>query len=179
VVFCLPLVATGPILRVLYGPGPGPQITLAALAVYYTTFIPLLVGLRAAPASWFDLMRIYGRGAWTALCAGAADGGAALSAGRVADRRACSFPGAMVGEFTGAERGMGVLALRAMRGLDVEATWAIATVAAAVSMLAYALIGRRRAPAPLPRPEVLTALPPAPFAAGRGRRGIRLVARRR
>ncbi|MEM8957527.1 MAG: ABC transporter permease, partial [Pseudomonadota bacterium] len=31
-VFCLPLVATGPILRVLWGPGIGPQVTLAALA---------------------------------------------------------------------------------------------------------------------------------------------------
>ena len=31
-VFCLPLVATGPILRVFFGPGPGPQIVLAALA---------------------------------------------------------------------------------------------------------------------------------------------------
>ena len=42
-VFCLPLVATGPILRVFFGPGPGPQIALAALAVYYTTLIPLLL----------------------------------------------------------------------------------------------------------------------------------------
>ena len=33
-VFCLPLVATGPILRVLLGPGNGPQIWLAALAVF-------------------------------------------------------------------------------------------------------------------------------------------------
>ena len=48
-VFCLPLVATGPILRVFFGPGAGPQVVLAALAVYYTTLIPLLVGLRAAP----------------------------------------------------------------------------------------------------------------------------------
>jgi sulfonate transport system permease protein len=46
---------------------PGPQITLAALAVYYTTLIPLLVGLRAAPASWFDLVRSYGRGRLSAL----------------------------------------------------------------------------------------------------------------
>ena len=42
VVFCLPLVATGPVLRVVFGPGDGPQIVLAALAVYYTTMIPLL-----------------------------------------------------------------------------------------------------------------------------------------
>ncbi|MEO1789847.1 MAG: ABC transporter permease, partial [Pseudomonadota bacterium] len=66
-IFCLPLVATGPILRVLFGPGPGPQIVLAALAVYYTTLIPLLVGLRAAPDSWFDLVRSYGRGRFAAL----------------------------------------------------------------------------------------------------------------
>ncbi|MBM7069269.1 hypothetical protein [Actibacterium sp. 188UL27-1] len=44
-IFCLPLVATGPILRVLFGTGQGPQITLAALAVYYTTFLVLMVGL--------------------------------------------------------------------------------------------------------------------------------------
>lgn len=61
-VFCLPLVATGTILRVFFGPGPGPQIVLAALAVYYTTLIPLLGGLRAAPDTWFDLVRSYGRG---------------------------------------------------------------------------------------------------------------------
>ena len=56
-VFCLPLVATGPILRVLLGPGDGPEIVLAALAVYYTTLVPLLVGLNAAPAAWFDLLQ--------------------------------------------------------------------------------------------------------------------------
>lgn len=176
VVFCLPLVATGPILRVLYGPGAGPQITLAALAVYYTTFIPLLVGLRAAPASWFDLMRIYGRGAWTAFVQVRLMAALPYLLAGLQIAAPAAFLGAMVGEFTGAERGMGVLALRAMRGLDVEATWAIATVAAAVSMLAYALIGAAARASALARPEVLTALPPAPFAAGRGRRGMRLVA---
>jgi ABC-type nitrate/sulfonate/bicarbonate transport system permease component len=34
-----------------------------------------------------------------------------------------AFLGAMVGEFTGAERGMGVLTIRAIRALDVEMTW--------------------------------------------------------
>ena len=48
----------------------------------------------------------------------------------------------MVGEFTGAERGLGVLTLRAMRGLDVDATWAIATIATAVSVLAFQVFGR-------------------------------------
>lgn len=141
VVFCLPLVATGPVLRVLFGPGEGPQITLAALAVYYTTMIPVLVGLRAAPAGWFDLVHSYGRG-----------GAAAL---RYVRARAClpyliaglqiaapaAFLGAMVGEFTGAESGLGVLTIRASRDLDIGLTWALATVATVASVAAYAAIG--------------------------------------
>lgn len=139
--FCLPLVATGPILRVLFGPGHGPQITLSALAVYYTTYVPLLVGLRAAPATWFDLVRSYGRQRWSELihvrmmaCLPYFFAGLQIAA-------PAAFLGAMVGEFTGAERGMGVLTVRAIRALDVDASWAIASLAAGVSIVAYVGIG--------------------------------------
>ena len=91
-VFCLPLVATGPILRVLWGPGLAPQVTLAALAVYYTTFLPLLVGLRAAPAIWFDLVRSYGRGRLSELRRIRLRAARALSRRRPADRRPRRHP---------------------------------------------------------------------------------------
>lgn len=159
-VFCLPLVATGPVLRVLYGPGQGPQVTLAALAVYYTTYLPLLVGLRAAPESWFDLVKSYGQGRLAEFlririhaCLPYLVAGLQIAA-------PAAFLGAMVGEFTGAERGLGVLTIRAMRALDVPGLWALATVASGVSILAYAALGalgRRLAVAPaavlMTRPE--------------------------
>ncbi len=176
VVFCLPLVATGPILRVLYGPGPGPQITLAALAVYYTTFIPLLVGLRAAPASWFDLIRLYGRGAWTVFVQVRVMASLPYLLAGLQIAAPAAFLGAMVGEFTGADRGMGVLALRAMRGLDVEATWAIALIAAAVSMLAYGVIGWVAQTNAGARPEILMAPPPAPARGSILSRGMKTLA---
>jgi sulfonate transport system permease protein len=139
--FCLPLVATGPILRVLYGTGTGPQVTLAALSVYYTTFLPLMVGLRAAPASWFDLVRTYGRGRLTELWRVRARAALPYFIAGLQIAAPAAFLGALVGEFTGAERGMGVLVIRAMRSLDVPATWALATVASAVAMVAYAALG--------------------------------------
>lgn len=158
-IFCLPLVATGPILRVVFGPGPVPQIALAALAVYYTTLIPLLVGLRAAPDSWFDLVRSYGRGKMSALvhvramaCLPYLFAGLQIAA-------PAAFLGAMVGEFTGAERGMGVLTIRANRALDVEMTWAIATVAAAVAILAYVAISALARGVLLEAPPVILAAP--------------------
>lgn len=160
-VFCLPLVATGPILRVLFGPGPGPQITLAALAVYYTTLVPLLVGLRAAPSTWFDLVHSYGRGRLAELWHIRAMAALPYLFAGLQIAAPAAFLGAMVGEFTGAERGMGVLTIRAMRALDVEATWALAAVAALVSMAAYGAFGwlARR---------VLTEAPPVILAAPGG-----------
>ncbi|MCQ0972017.1 ABC transporter permease subunit [Paracoccus sp. TK19116] len=140
-IFCLPLVATGPILRVLLGPGDGPQIWLAALAVYYTTLVPLMVGLRAAPASWLDLVRIYGRGRWTEIVRVRARAALPYLFAGLQIAAPAAFLGAMVGEFTGAERGMGVLTVRFIRAMDVPAIWALACVAALVSILVFAAIG--------------------------------------
>lgn len=140
-VFCLPLVATGPILRVFFGPGPWPQILLAALAVYYTTLIPLLVGLRAVPATWFDLVRSYGRGRVATLVHVRMMASLPYLFAGLQIAAPAAFLGAMVGEFTGAERGMGVLTIRAMRALDVDMTWALASIATAVAILVYLVIG--------------------------------------
>jgi len=158
-VFCLPLVATGPILRVFFGPGEGPQIALAALAVYYTTLIPLLVGLRAAPDSWFDLVRSYGRGRLAVLVHVRAMASLPYLFAGLQIAAPAAFLGAMVGEFTGAERGMGVLTVRAIRALDVEMTWGLATVATAVAILAYIAIGALGRRVLLEAPPVILAAP--------------------
>lgn len=174
-VFCLPLVATGPILRVMLGPGAGPQIVLAALAVYYTTLIPLLAGLRAVPAGWLDLIRVYGRGRLAQLRHVRLRAALPYLAAGLQISAPAAFLGAMVGEFTGAERGLGVLTIRFLRALDVAGVWSVALLAAAVSATAYAMIGalaRRLDPAP----PVILAAPPA---AGRGRgwwQGMAVVA---
>ncbi|MGQ0563512.1 MAG: ABC transporter permease [Gemmobacter sp.] len=160
IVFCLPLVATGPILRVLYGPGLGPQVTIAALAVSFTTYLSLMVGLRAAPATWFDLVRSYGRGRLAELVRVRWRAALPYLVAGLQIAAPAAVLGALVGEFTGADRGLGVLTLRAMRGLDVTATTALATLSAGVSILAYAglgALGRWLSVAPAP---ILLASPP-------------------
>jgi len=174
-VFCLPLVATGPILRVFFGPGPWPQIALAALAVYYTTLIPLLVGLRAAPASWFDLVRSYGRGEAATLFHVRTMASLPYLFAGLQIAAPAAFLGAMVGEFTGAEAGMGVLTIRAMRSLDVEMTWALATLATLVALLAYAAIGLLARRILLDAPPVILAAPDAGTVRRRGGRVAEIV----
>ena len=63
--------------------------------------------------------------------------------------------GALIGEWNGAENGLGVVMLNAMFGLQVQRLWATVLIACAVSSLAYVYIcllervaGYDRAPAP-------------------------------
>ncbi|MEL7164836.1 MAG: ABC transporter permease subunit [Pseudomonadota bacterium] len=140
-VFCIPLIASGPILRVLYGPGTGPQVMLGALAVYYTTLLALLVGLRAVSQTWTDIMTLYGRGRLSTLWYVRARASVPYLFVGLQISAPAAFLGAMVGEFTGAERGLGVLTLRAMRGLDTDATWTLAVLSAGIAMAGYGLLG--------------------------------------
>lgn len=182
VVYCLPLVALGPLLRLVFGFGDGPQITLAALAVYYLTLVPLLVGLRAMPRSWLELTASYGRGRWTTLVTVRARAALPyLMAGLQASVPA-AFLGALVGEFTGAERGLGVLSILALRSLDTDGLWALMLLSTAVSLTGYLAVSHLARRLPTEQPTVLLTPPRASAAQppwrrwGRGAFGVLLAA---
>lgn len=158
-VFCLPIVATGPILRVVFGPGPWPQIVLSALAVYYTTLIPLLVGLRAVPGTWLDVVRSYGRGRLAALLHIRIFASVPHLVAGLQIAAPAAFLGAMVGEFTGAERGMGVLMIRSMRAMDIDMTWSLAAIATGVAIAGFLAIGWAARPFMKEPPPTLIAAP--------------------
>ena len=161
VIYCLPLVAVGPLLRLIFGLNDGPQIALSALAVYYLTLVPLLVGLRAVPSAWTDLVESYGRGRWTTLVVVRVRACVPYLVAGLQVSVPAAFLGALVGEFTGAERGLGVLSILALRSLNTNGLWALAVISAAVSVIFYALVGwlgRRFAP---DSRTVLMALPAA------------------
>lgn len=119
--FCLPLVATGPLLRVLMGPGDGPQVALAALAVTHATFTTVVLGLRSAPAVWLDLVRSHGRGRMAELVHVRLPAALPWLLAGLRIEAPAVILGAMVGEFAGAEAGLGVLTVQAIRSLDVGA----------------------------------------------------------
>ncbi|WP_374300304.1 ABC transporter permease [Paracoccus sp. (in: a-proteobacteria)] len=162
IVFCLPLIATGPILRVMMGPGDGPQVVLAALAVYYTTLIPLLAGLRAVPSAWIDLVACLGRGHLAQLVHVRARAALPYLVAGMQIAAPAAFLGAMVGEFTGAERGMGVLTVRFIRDLNTAALWSLASIAALVSIAVYLGVGAAGRFLRLERPPVILSPPRLP-----------------
>ncbi|TQS42297.1 ABC transporter permease [Cryptosporangium phraense] len=146
--YCLPIVAIGTVLVVLFS-GDKPKIIIAALSVLFTTLISMVVGLRSADRTSLDLIRAYGGGSWTQLWRVRLRASLpSLFAGlRIAAPAA--MLGAIIGEYLGAENGLGVAMINAQQAFLVERTWGIALVATALSGAAYgltALAGRLLTP---------------------------------
>ena len=93
------------------------------------------------PAGWLDFISSYGRGRFQAFLRVRARASVPYLVAGLQIAAPAAFLAAMVGEFTGAEVGMGVLSIQTMRSLDVVGTWALATIATAVAIAGYLLVG--------------------------------------
>ncbi|POM23447.1 alkanesulfonate transporter permease subunit [Actinomadura rubteroloni] len=136
--YCLPIIAVGPILTVVFD-GDTPMVALSALSVVFTTLIGMLAGLRAADPAGLDLVRAYGGGRWAMLrrVRFAAALPAAFTALKISAPAAVL--GAIIGEFMGrVPAGLGLAMIVAQQQLDVERTWGVAIVSGALAGVAYA-----------------------------------------
>jgi sulfonate transport system permease protein len=136
--YCVPLVAIAPILVVVL-PGDGPKVALAALAVFFTTLVAAVLGLRSMDAVQVDLIRSAGGGPWKIFRLIRVPGALpSLFAGlRVAAPAA--LLGAVIGEYLGASRGLGVALIQAQSSFEVERAWGFALVMSLLAGILYAI----------------------------------------
>lgn len=134
--YCMPLVAVGPILVVVL-PGDGPKEALAGLAVFFTTLLCTLQGLRSANPATLDVVRALGGTAGAALWKVRVPSALpSLCAGlRVA--APASLLGAVIGEYFGASQGLGVALVQAQSSFEVARSWGIALLLALLAGVAY------------------------------------------
>ena len=146
--YCLPIVAIGPIFAVVFN-GETPKVVLAALSVFFVTLVGTLLGLRSAEQASLDVVHAYGGGSWQKLTKVRlrASLPSVFAALRIASPAA--ILGAIIGEYLGADRGLGVAMITSEQQLNVPRTWAIALVATFAAGIAYALtalVGRLLTP---------------------------------
>jgi ABC-type nitrate/sulfonate/bicarbonate transport system permease component len=137
--YCLPLVAIGPILSLLFS-GTTPMITLAALAVFFTTLVGALLGLRSIDPVTLDLVRAYGGGRWQELVKVRMIAAlpAVLTALKISAPAA--LLGAIIGEYLGhIDIGLGVAMTVSEASVQVPRTWGIALVSGLVAGIGYGL----------------------------------------
>ena len=140
-IFCLPFIAVAPILRLITGPGNGTPIALSALAVVFTTYVAALLGFDLAPGSALDVVRSYGRGRLVAFRDVRLRASVPAMFAGLQIAAPAAFLGAVVGEFTGAHRGLGILTVRALGALQTDRIWVIAVLSTIVATGGYIAIG--------------------------------------
>jgi ABC-type nitrate/sulfonate/bicarbonate transport system permease component len=140
VAYAVPLLAIAPILVVLFE-GDRARVILSALSVFFTTLVGTHTGLRQADRTSLDVVAAYGGGRYAQLikvriwvCL------PYLSAAlRIAAPTA--LLGAIIAEFLGADRGLGIALVVSEQNLNSVRTLGIGIVAATIAGIAYWLVG--------------------------------------
>jgi sulfonate transport system permease protein len=144
-----PWVAVGPVVLLVAGSDAGPT-AIAAIAVFFFIFVAAARGLAASPRSAHEWFSSLGASRVRRLLSLQVPGALPAFAEGLKLAAPAALAGAVYGEWYGAERGLGVLLVSAMRSARPEPLWAAAVLAAAGGLAAYGvlaalqLLARRR-----------------------------------
>jgi NitT/TauT family transport system permease protein len=105
----IPLVAIAPLLVIWFGPGIASKILICSLIVFFPVLINTIVGLRAVPENLRDLMRSMHATPLQILRHLEVPAALPVLLGGLRIGATLSVIGAVVGEFVGADRGLGFL----------------------------------------------------------------------
>ncbi|HEY1721553.1 MAG TPA: ABC transporter permease subunit [Magnetospirillaceae bacterium] len=137
----VPLAALSPIITLVFGQGVMAVTVVAAVVVFFPTFVNVLVGLASASKEATELLRAYG--ATPAQTFRKVRVPAAIPALMASARIAVpgSLIGVLVAEWLVSGDGIGQFMIWAQDTLDYAALWSAAVVLTVTSVVLYALVG--------------------------------------
>ena len=105
----VPVVAIAPLLIIWLGPGVLSKILITALIVFFPILVNLIVGIRSISTDLYDLMRSFQATPWQILRFLEIPAAMPVFLGGLRIGATLAVIGAVVGEFVGADRGLGFL----------------------------------------------------------------------
>jgi sulfonate transport system permease protein len=140
VVNAIPIIALGPLVQI-FGLQVYTPAIFAAMLVFFTTMVAVTRGFHSGSAATHDVLSVYGASRWQRFVTLQLPDAVPSIADGLRIAAPTAFVGALLGEWFGAERGLGILMINAMRNFDVSMLWASALVAIVISALLYWLLG--------------------------------------
>jgi sulfonate transport system permease protein len=138
--FCLPLVAVNPILQLTFDLETA-RVILAALAVFFTTLVGTMLGLRSADGHPLTMISAWGGGRWSALRYVRVPSGTPAILTGLQIGVPAAILGAIFSEFIGAKSGLGVLLVNGLMSQDLARVWSVAVIVTVGSVIPYTVIG--------------------------------------
>ena len=136
-----PIVAVAPLFTLWFGFGSAPKVAIAALITFFPMLVNAFVGLRSADPQELAFLDTLGasRGEIFRLLRVPTALPYLFSGARISLNLA--LIGAVIGEWTGADRGLGRVILVANANLDLATLFAAVLLLAAIGIAANALVG--------------------------------------
>ena len=138
-IHCLPLLVLAPLLQILFS-NLMPMIILSGLFVVFSTFISALIGLRQVDQQSLMVVRAYGGSKKDELLKVRLIAWLPSVMAGLAQAAPAAVVGAMVGEYMGSTRGLGIAMVYAQTSFQIERTWALCLLATCLALVGYGLI---------------------------------------
>jgi NitT/TauT family transport system permease protein len=138
----VPIVAIAPLLVIWFGPGMFSKILICALIVFFPVLVNTVVGLRSVPEDLRDLMQSLRATRWQTLRLLEAPAALPVFLGGLRIGATLSVIGAVVGEFVGADRGLGFFINRARGQYDTALVFVgvLALIVMALALYGFVVV---------------------------------------
>jgi NitT/TauT family transport system permease protein len=136
----VPVVAIAPLLVIWLGPGVLSKILITALIVFFPILVNIIIGMRAVSRDLYDLMRSFQATRWQILRYLEIPAAMPVFLGGLRIGATLAVIGAVVGEFVGADRGLGFL-INVGRGMyDTALVFVAVFTLVAMALVIYVLV---------------------------------------
>src|SRR5512143_2667301 len=136
----VPLVAIAPLLVIWFGPGMFSKVVICALIVFFPVLVNTVVGVRAVPRPLYDLMRSLHATPRQVLFKLEVPAALPVFLGGLRIGATLSVIGAVVGEFVGANMGLGFLINVGRGRFDTALVFVAVFVLIAMALCLYGMV---------------------------------------
>ncbi|MCR1783746.1 ABC transporter permease [Nocardioides carbamazepini] len=136
----VPKVALAPLFVVWFGFGLTSKIVMAAVISFFPMLINVIEGLRSADADRIQMLKVFGAGRWQVFRKVQMPSAMPFIFAGIDIGIVFSILGAVVGEFIGAQEGLGYLLLQTNYNFDIPGMFAVLVVLSVMGLVAHAVV---------------------------------------
>lgn len=133
----IPIVAIAPLLVIWLGPGILSKVLTSALIVFFPVLVNTIVGIRSVPEELYNLMKILQANRWQKLTLLEVPASLPVFLGGLRIGATLAVIGAVVGEFVGADMGLGFLVNVGRGTYDTSLVFVAIFVLIAMALILY------------------------------------------
>lgn len=136
----IPILALAPIIVLIFGLGMLPKVIIAAVVCFFPTLVNMIRGLTLATASELELMRVLSASPAEVFWRLRAPRSLPLLFASLKIAAATSVVGAIVGEWIGANKGLGALIIQSTFNYQSDRLYAAVFMSSALALVFFALV---------------------------------------